>query len=67
MKNLKHKIAYSALGASGGLLGASSIGACAGAACASCLGCVGAGAVLAVALLINKVKRAGKGEEDAVA
>lgn len=58
MASMKDKIAYSALGVSGGLAGASAMTACAGSACASCFGCVGAGVVLGLAVLINRARKA---------
>ena len=69
MENLKNKILYGALGASGGLAGISSTMApcVSGGACTACLGCAGAGVALALGVLLNKVRKPAKEDSNAVA
>ena len=68
MENLKNKILYSALGASGGLAGISSTMApCIGGACTACLGCAGAGAALVLGVLLSKIRKPAKEDSNAVA
>ena len=68
MENLKNKIIYSALGASGGLAGiASTMAPCAGGVCTACFGCAGTGAAIAIGALVSKLRKPAKEDSNAVA
>ena len=56
MDGLRHKILYTAAGASSGLAGLMLFSRCGGTACTSCFGCGGIGIGVLVILLFNKAK-----------
>lgn len=57
MESLRHRLLYTAVGASSGLTGLVSFSRCSGNVCTSCFGCAGAGIGVLLILLLNKFGR----------
>ncbi|MBI5206009.1 MAG: hypothetical protein HZA11_13940, partial [Nitrospirae bacterium] len=56
MGSLKHRLLYTAVGASSGLTGLASFSRCSGNVCTSCFGCVGVLGGILFIVLIKKIR-----------